>query len=540
MSDKNNFKNNENFAPIQENFEESADTLMDTNHSNKKEVNDPNFNSTKRKSLKLRKIFNKVRPFLRIKISSIKKRIRQKLRFLRKSSDKKIKRLDLKRSFAKVKNRLTRKNTLLRIKESKERFLKIKGFSSKQINLLITRSRKLFYKSQEQLIQKRLMFRKILFYIKMLREAGKSKIYRSFSELELVYLRTKKNIYTRIQKRYIRVKYQLDFILSNSNSFQSFKNKIIRIKLHLFYLSEPIVINLSKKTKEFIIPLSKKIEEFIINLDKKIEEFIINLNYDHEKTKEYVKRILFVFGMYSLPFLLLIKSFYACLIKCAQRGVTRFDWLIPDDHLKLILSDFSAGANYVPLRYIPKFLQSIETDFYIFLSYYTLFGTSKFSINKELIYHGVICVAHLIPYASMSLAFGIIISFLEVYIMFLKLSFYMFVLRNVKSKKVNKNYYKNYYKPRKAWTNRLLRRKYSPSYTELNIYGICGLNRLIRQVKNNTEIFVISNIFAPVSLIVIITLLYNCCYYIIYNKRPFIPVMTNFANRLRPNIRKDE
>jgi hypothetical protein len=48
-----------------------------------------------------------------------------------------------------------------------------------------------------------------------------------------------------------------------------------------------------------------------------------------------------------------------------------------------------------------------------------------------------------------------------------------------------------------------------------------------------------SYVHLPFYLIILITLVYNCSYYIIYNKQPYIPIITNLVKKLTPNTQND-
>jgi hypothetical protein len=54
-------------------------------------------------------------------------------------------------------------------------------------------------------------------------------------------------------------------------------------------------------------------------------------------------------------------------------------------------------------------------------------------------------------------------------------------------------------------------------------------------ILNESGKFILHYIYLPFYLTLLIILMYNCCYYIIYNKQPYIPIITNLVKKLTPN-----
>lgn len=444
------------------------------------------------KHLKIREVFNELRPL------SLKELFYKVKNFLIKNTLLCIKKS--KEAFYNLKD-LAIKKFLLCIKKSKETFSKIKHLTIKQLSLIVIASKELLNDLKNLTLYEKLGLSKILSYKSRYKIHKKS--IQLIKDLLAKLVEGKISLTEKIIEYSIKFKNELNNILSNSEKFQIFKNRIHRIK------------------------------EFLLNFKEKCEEFILNYEYNHDKTIEYTQRILFVLAMYSFPLLILTKSFYGCLLKVAKEDCTIFNWMIPASHLELIYKDNGAGYDYIPLKFVPKFLQSVDIDFYIFMSYYTLFGTSKFPLNKHLVYHGVLCVAHLVVYVSMGLIMSIVQSVVESTTVALNGHFGIFVLGRLRK----------VLKPKKHPPTSIILRShqvFSSLADDLDEYGICGYEEFLISVQENIDFAALILFLTPMAFYVFVTLIYNCCYYILYNKQPHIPIMTKFAKRLTPNVKDSE
>lgn len=447
------------------------------------------------KHLKVKEIFNKIRNI------SLKELFYKLKSFLIKNILLCVKKS--KETFFNLKE-LAIKKFLLFVQKSQETFTKVKNISFKQLSFIVRASKEVLDDLKELTFYEKLGLTKILSY------KGITKVHKKQAKLRkdllVKFIENNISLKDRIIEDAIKLENELNIILSNSKKFQTLKNKIYRIK------------------------------SFLLSLRERFEEFIMNYKYNHEKTTEYTQRILLVLAIYSLPLLILTKSFYGCVLKVAKSESTRFNWFIPQTHLDLIFKDHAAGYDYIPLKFVPKFLQAVDIDFYIFMSYYTLFGTSKFPLNKELVYHGVLCVAHLVVYVSMGLIMGIFQSIVECTTLALNGHYGVFVLRR----------FRKLFKPKKfPKTTIILRARQGLSsltnvpLDELDHFGFCGYDDFLLSVQEGIDLAALTWVLTPMAFYVLITLIYNCCYYILYNKRPHIPIMTKFAKRLTPNVKDD-
>jgi hypothetical protein len=70
-------------------------------------------------------------------------------------------------------------------------------------------------------------------------------------------------------------------------------------------------------------------------------------------------------------------------------------------------------------------------------------------------------------------------------------------------------------------------------------YGVGEYDKFIVRFSNESLSFINASIYPPIFSIIIITLLYNCSYYIVCNKQPYIPILTSMVDKLKPNDPKD-
>lgn len=163
--------------------------------------------------------------------------------------------------------------------------------------------------------------------------------------------------------------------------------------------------------------------------------------------------------------------------------------------------------------------------------YYALFFTHKnpLKLSKKTRYNGVFTGACFLIDFGLTLFNYIVNKLFTSYILFEDLSFMAFLLKN---KKV------------------MLLRQFTSIVSgemDVSLYSIARVfenlsyelgeyEEFVETLRHQFFNFVCQSGLAPIYLILLLALLYNCIYYIVFDKYPYIPCLTELINRQMPKI----
>lgn len=337
----------------------------------------------------------------------------------------------------------------------------------------------------------------------------------NFSKINLTFVTRLKKKISFLQKSFFQLLSKNLFLIKTKKEFKTSLVQLKKIFFLIFFEYQIFIGNRCKKDfnsinndlnlffsrlkkTEGIQKLSYKLKSFSLELKQLIEKTIINFNYSNIPIEKYLKRIWLIFKIYYIPSIILIKN----LIKVCNNSLI---------------------INYLPYlrNLVPKLLKSEEVDFPLFLIYYSLFSrpTNPLSFPKETIQNGVFAQMYLLISIAASFGISLIRTLLDSSRLLVNMYLQLFVLRKFRVLALNKGVVRNL-KPN-------------------NNFGITGSEKYIERFISESDSFINSSILSPIFIILIITLLYNCCYYIIYNKQPYIPILTDLAKRQTPNTQRD-
>lgn len=356
---------------------------------------------------------------------------------------------------------------------------------------------------------------------------------------------------TSIEKEYSKIIFSLLSFTKNFVLFESTK------KLKLFLLTLRWIAFSSSYTKKvfFQLKLKKYIKllknqlkiiknlNLILKIKSKfkllslkylgfIKDLFINYRWSNKTIILYWERIYKTFLVYGIPFLILVHSYVNSLYSCrphTESLINKLKSLFPT--LMLFVDKKIAGPlfNYVPLAYISLTLsarnrstlpKSIGKDMVI--------GTTFLLIN--------FAIENLIP--IFDVLTNSFLSLIDIYFSkaFFRSEKIVWVLRFITNIITNDEdivgFYASRFWPRGTVLYDLERKglvfTVEPSW-ELGRY-----ERFTTGIANYFLKFLGSSFYTPIYLIIIISLLYNWCYYVISNKRPYLPLITELGDKLTP------
>jgi hypothetical protein len=293
-------------------------------------------------------------------------------------------------------------------------------------------------------------------------------------------------------------------------------------KYFLYYL---ITLNRTLENKFFIqseqlynSDFANTIKKAIKNLEikiKKITEKIVavSTSFDRKTVFKYLERLGFILKIYFLPFIFLSNQ---ALIPFIQ------------EYEELVVNSFSS----VIFERIPFLISIIKLfnpiinsfnkmfQFWVLIAYFLIFplGYRSLKLSYKLGYNGSIALIFLLINSSLSFSQEIIIAIFESLKMIKDILFTSYLVKHLgKSKNKEREEALRIF-------NNLVQRY------ELEV----------KQDYFNWLLFLNHYVLSPLAFISIAVLVYNCLYYIIYNKNPKIPLVTKAALATIKNPQEEE
>jgi len=338
-------------------------------------------------------------------------------------------------------------------------------------------------------------------------------------QLRLKYfLRTKLNV---AKSKSRKLKNQL--IVSKPNLLASAIKQILFTEKYILYY---LIVFKRKLQNNFLINLQqlndsdiainvktnrKKLEAKIKKLTEKIVSTFTS--FDRKTVLKYLERFGFILKIYFLPFIFLANQ---ALIPFIQ------------EYEEMVVNSFSS----VIFERIPFLISIIKLfnpiinsfnkmfQFWVLIAYFLIFplGYRSLKLSYKLGYNGSIALIFLLINSSLSFSQEIIIAIFESLKMIKDILFTSYLVKHLgKSKNKEREEALRIF-------NNLVQRY------ELQI----------RQDYFNWLLFLNHYVLSPLAFISIAVLVYNCLYYIIYNKNPKIPLVTKAALATIKNPQEEE
>ena len=339
------------------------------------------------------------------------------------------------------------------------------------------------------------------------------------AKLNFIYLIRKK-----VSKlRFTIEKTKINFLELKSFTSSTYLNKFLKIEKYLsFYLNLlsknskkirfiPFVYNNSNKLFSWITNYLK----FIIDSLKKILAKSIKFkdSFSKESLLSYLSRLGFILKIYFIPFIFL-----------ANQSLVPFI----QEYEELIVSSFSNKLfEKIPLltNLIKVFNPLINSynkmvQFWVIIAYFLIFpaGYKSLKLSYKLGYNGSIAFIFLLINYSLGLSQEIAITIFECIKLVKDILFSNYLVKHLNAVK-----YKEREESITIFTNLVQR-------YELQV----------KQDYFNWLLFLNHFILSPLAFISLAVLVYNCVYYIIYNKNPEIPLVTKAALATIKNPQEEE
>jgi len=339
------------------------------------------------------------------------------------------------------------------------------------------------------------------------------------AKLNFIYLIRKK-----VSKlRFTIEKTKINFLELKSFTSSTYLNKFLKIEKYLsFYLNLlsknskkirfiPFVYNNSNKLFSWITNYLK----FIIDSLKKILAKSIKFkdSFSKESLLSYLSRLGFILKIYFIPFIFL-----------ANQSLVPFI----QEYEELIVSSFSNKLfEKIPLltNLIKVFNPLINSynkmvQFWVIIAYFLIFptGYKSLKLSYKLGYNGSIAFIFLLINYSLGLSQEIAITIFECIKLVKDILFSNYLVKHLNAVK-----YKEREESITIFTNLVQR-------YELQV----------KQDYFNWLLFLNHFILSPLAFISLAVLVYNCVYYIIYNKNPKIPLVTKAALATIKNPQEEE
>jgi len=339
------------------------------------------------------------------------------------------------------------------------------------------------------------------------------------AKLNFIYLIRKK-----VSKlRFTIEKTKINFLELKSFTSSTYLNKFLKIEKYLsFYLNLlsknskkirfiPFVYNNSNKLFSWITNYLK----FIIDSLKKILAKSIKFkdSFSKESLLSYLSRLGFILKIYFIPFIFL-----------ANQSLVPFI----QEYEELIVSSFSNKLfEKIPLltNLIKVFNPLINSynkmvQFWVIIAYFLIFpaGYKSLKLSYKIGYNGSIAFIFLLINYSLGLSQEIAITIFECIKLVKDILFSNYLVKHLNAVK-----YKEREESITIFTNLVQR-------YELQV----------KQDYFNWLLFLNHFILSPLAFISLAVLVYNCVYYIIYNKNPEIPLVTKAALATIKNPQEEE
>jgi hypothetical protein len=300
------------------------------------------------------------------------------------------------------------------------------------------------------------------------------------------------------------------------------KQVLFAEKYFLYYLitfNRKLENNIFSKTQQLnnsnlANTLKKTIKKFESKIKKITEKLLtFTISFDRKTILKYLARFGFILKIYFLPFIFLANQ---ALIPFIQ------------EYEELVVNSFSSFIfERIPflISIIKLFNPIINSfnkmfQFWVLIAYFLIFplGYRSLKLSYKLGYNGSIALIFLLINSSLSFSQEIIIAIFESLKIIKDILFTSYLVKHLgKSKNKEREEALRIF-------NNLVQRY------ELEI----------RQDYFNWLLFLNHYVLSPLAFISIAVLVYNCLYYIIYNKNPKIPLVTKAALATIKNPQEEE
>jgi len=338
------------------------------------------------------------------------------------------------------------------------------------------------------------------------------------AKLNFIYL-----IREKVSKlKFLVQKIKVDFLELKPSILATYLNKFIKIEKNLFFLLDLF----NKKNKKLNLTTRIYNNSKFFKWVSSYSKFIIhNLNdflvkslrfrdyFDKKNLLIYLNRIGFILKIYFIPFIFLANQ---SLVPYIQ------------EYEELIVSSFSNKFfEKIPflttlIRICNPLINSYNkmVQFWVIIAYFLIFPTGYKSLKLpyKLGYNGSIAFIFLLINYSLGLSQEIAITIFECSKLIKDILFSNYLVKHVNVLK-----YREREEPISIFTNLVQR-------YELQI----------KQDYFNWLLFLNHFILSPLAFISLAVLVYNCLYYIIYNKNPKIPLVTKAALATIKNPQEEE
>lgn len=253
----------------------------------------------------------------------------------------------------------------------------------------------------------------------------------------------------------------------------------------------------------FAINIKKTINKLETKIKKVIEKTsTLDTSFDRKAILKYLDRLGFIIKIYFLPFIFLANQALIPFIQEYEEFVVNSFSSIIFERIPFLISIIKL---FNPI--INSFNKMFQ--FWVLIAYFLIFplGYRSLKLSYKLGYNGSIALIFLLINSSLSFSQEIIIAIFESLKMIKDILFTSYLVKHLgKSKNKEREEALRIF-------NNLVQRY------ELEI----------RQDYFNWLLFLNHYVLSPLAFISIAVLVYNCLYYIIYNKNPKIPLVTKAA-----------
>lgn len=367
-------------------------------------------------------------------------------------------------------------------------------------------------------------------------------LFTKFFEYEIAYFEYKIVYLSKAKKQFSSFKKELNIFLNDLRTSKKFIDVEIRLK------------NVEIRLKNFLFKLITSFRKLFINFrwSNKLVNKLVNdlmqrtkLVFRSKLVNDLMQRTKLVFGIYSMAFLVILCNGFCCL--------SEYDYF----------KDRLANLLYLDRNVLHAFIQTFRNYSQIFSIFYmSLFLKPKNSfirLPKNTIGHLGFCTVMSFIIFGLELGQFLINYLVKAGVLITDIYVSRFLIRSDKKRKFLRKItdffttgtalvdYRNAkrYRPVILFNlegNHLIGDYITPyyvkglyeSFIEYILYE-AGVSLLYE----GSGKFVKSYIYLPFYLILLTTLLYNCSYYIIYNKQPYLPIVTDMVETLTPKYSND-
>ena len=339
------------------------------------------------------------------------------------------------------------------------------------------------------------------------------------AKLNFVYL-----LKARIKKLgYINENIKVKFLELKPLISNSYLKILLKFEKYLFFYIKLLKKNSTKlkfinfiqiKVKQLLSQLNKKtkyLKDILFKLIIKISNF--KNSFNKKKFIDYLNRLGFILKVYFIPFIFL-----------ANQSLLPFI----QEYEELMVSSFSCKIfEKLPLmttliRIFNPLINSYNkmVQFWVIIAYFLIFptGYKSLKLSYKLGYNGSIAFIFLLVNYSLGLSQEIAITIFECLKLIKDILFSNYLVKHLSTVK---------YKEKEEYTN---------IFTNL----VQRYELQIKQDYFNWLLFLNHFILSPLAFISLAVLVYNCVYYIIYNKNPKITLITKAALATIKNPQEEE